>query len=111
MIFRRRNSLELRLTSAEPDIGLVIWLRLFSTVSKRGTYLEDSFFIDYCPCKNEITVPCDIPMATTISCTFICRSFKIISRTFSMISGNAASTGRPAWSVSRVDVRVDVRAC
>ena len=76
-----------------------------STVSKRGTHLADSFFIPNCSCKIEITVPCDMPVVSTSSRTFICRSVKTISWTLSMISGTAASIGHPEQDASHVDVR------
>jgi len=40
---------------------------LWSTVSKRGTHLVDSFFIPNCSCKIEITVPCDMSVTSTSS--------------------------------------------
>ena len=71
-------------------------------MSKRGTYLADSFFILNCSCKIEITVPCDM-------CGFnkprTCRSVKIISWTLSMIFGVTASIGRPERDALHVDVR------
>ena len=55
---------------------IVTRLRL-STVSKRGIHLANSFIIPN-SCKIEITVPCDMPVASTSSRTFTRRSVKTI---------------------------------
>ena len=57
--------------------------RLWSTVSKRGTHLADSFFIPNCSCKNwnhcAMWYVCGLNKR---SCTFTCRSVKTISWIF-----------------------------
>jgi len=79
--------------------------RLWFTVSKRGIHLADSFFKPNCSCKIEVTVPCDMPVASTSLRTFTRRSIKTIPWTLSMISGVAASIERPERGTSHVDVR------
>jgi len=49
--------------------------------SKRSIHLADSFFISNYSCKIEITMPCDMPAASTSSRTFTRRSVKTISWT------------------------------
>ena len=53
---RRRNSSGLRWHIH--CFKIVTRSRLWSTVSKRGIHLANSFFISNCSCKIEITVPC-----------------------------------------------------
>ena len=57
-------------------------------------------------CKIENIVPCDMPVDSTISRTFIRRSLKTISWILSIISGVVTSTGRPERCSSFVDVRL-----
>ena len=101
---RRRNHLDY--VEIPPNIILKLSRsHLWSTVSKRGTHLADSFFIPNCSCKIEITVPCDMPVASISSRTFTRRSVKTISWILSMISGVAASIGHSERDASHVDVR------
>ena len=90
------------ITLKSPNIFEIITSCLRSTVNKRGTHLADSFFILNCSCKIEITVPCDMPVASTSSRTFTRRSVKTISWILSMISDVAASIGRLERGASHV---------
>jgi len=72
-------------------------------VSKRGTYLADSFFIPNCSCKIEITVPYDMPVATSVL-SFVDQS-KQYRGSLSIIFGVAASIGRSEQDALYVDVR------
>ena len=67
---RHRNPFGLRWNISKHCFEIVTRSRLWSTVSKRGTHLADSFFIPNCSCKIKITVPCDMPVASTHSRTF-----------------------------------------
>ena len=62
-------------------------------------------FLPNCSCKIEITVPCDMPVASTSSRIFIRQLVKTISWILSTISGVAISIGCPKRSASHVDVR------
>ena len=80
---RRRNSFGLRWNIFKHCFEIVTWSRLWSTVSKCGTHLADSFFIPNWSCKIEITAMwslCLNKLALSL------RSVKTIS-TLLMISG------------------------
>jgi len=69
----RRNSSELHWNISKHCFEITRSC-LWSTVSKCGTHLADRFFIPNCSCKIEITVPCDMPVASTSSRIFTRRS-------------------------------------
>ena len=112
-MFRHSNeSTEIHLNYVETSPNIVLKSshdHTYDPVSKRGTYLADSFFIPNCSCKIEITVPCDMPVASTSSCTFTCRSVKTISWTLSIISGVAASIGRPERGAFTCECTITVK--
>ena len=94
VINRRKNSSGLHWNISKHCSKIVTRPRLWFTVSKRSTYLADSFFISNCSCKIEITVLCDMPVTSTSS-RFTRRSVKTISWTLSMISGVAPQLDVP----------------
>ena len=67
VMYWRINSIGLRRKEAKPAIESVTWSRLFSMVSKRGTHL----FINNFSCVIVIVMPCDMPITSTISRTFL----------------------------------------
>ena len=74
-------------------------------VSKRGTYFDNSFFIDKCSCKIAYTLPHDIFKVSYIPRNFNLRFSKTILWTFLMVSGVTTSFDRPERSASSVSVR------
>ena len=75
-------------------------------IASVGSITEISFTPNF-SCKNENTVPCDMPVASTIWRTLIHRSLKTISWILSIILGVVTSTGL----LERYSSFVDVRPC
>jgi hypothetical protein len=103
---RRRNSFGLRLNSSKHCFQVVIGFRSLSTVSKRGTYLADSFVIPKYSCTIFCTGSDEMPTISTISLIFIRRSANTISWILWIISSVVTSIKRPERSSFRTDIRL-----
>ena len=84
---------------------VVTRLRLWSSVSNRGTHLADSFLMSKYSCKMWCTRSVEMPTASATSHTFILLSSNIIPWILSTISGVMTSFGRPERLASLVLVR------
>ncbi|XP_018351471.1 PREDICTED: uncharacterized protein LOC108753976 [Trachymyrmex septentrionalis] len=74
-----------------------------SNRNETNEIIDDDDRIYNTSCKIEITVSCDMPVASTSSRTFTSRSVETISWTLSMISGVAASMKHPERGASHMD--------
>ena len=95
VMYRRKQSFLLRVSSFKQRSKSWIRCCFCSTVSKRGTHLEYNYLTHKFSCTTLNTVPLDIFRMSAISCNFTFRSDKMIFRILFVFSGVATSVGRP----------------
>lgn len=105
VMYQRKNFDLLRVNMSKQLFESSIRCCFCSGVSKRGTYLENTFFIPKCSCIMVCTLPADIFRMSAISLTFTLRSDIMIFSVFSTFSGITASFGLPVDGMSSVSVR------